>query len=127
MKSYHLFLILLLASACSSTKRAEKAFGEHLFQHWVHAHEEDQAEYRAFRPAGYELPPSRGREGFEIRRDGSFLHYPLGAADAPEQAAATWKLSGKSTLAVTPSEPGRPAFELHILEAEKDLLKVAKQ
>jgi len=126
MKNHHLILVLLLASACSSARRAEKAFGETLFQHWVHAHEEDQDGYRAFRPAAYELPPSRGREGFEIRKDGSFMHYPIGAADAPEKAPAKWKLKGKSMLAVTPEEPSRLPFELQILEVRKDLLKVAK-
>ena len=126
MKSYHLYLILLLASACSSTQRAEKAFGESIFQHWVHAHEEDQAEYRAFRPVGYELPPSRGREGFEIRRDGSFIHYPIGAADMPGEAPAKWRLKDKSTLLVTPDDPTRPSFELQILEVDKGLLKITK-
>ena len=126
MKGYHLFLILLLASACSSTKRAEKAFGESIFQHWVHAHEEDQDGYRAFRPSGYDLPPSRGREGFEIRRDGNFMHYPIGAADVPGEAPAKWALKNKAILVVTPDDPARPSFELRILEAGKDLLKIAK-
>ncbi len=120
------FILLLLAAACSPMKRAEKAFGDNLFQHWVHAHEEDHAEYRAFRPAGYELPPSRGREGFEIRRDGSFMHYPIGTADAPGKAPAKWKLKGRSTLLVTPDDPASPPFELRILETEKDLLKIAR-
>ncbi|MCB0557769.1 MAG: hypothetical protein H6573_16840 [Lewinellaceae bacterium] len=126
MKSYHLTFILLLASACSPTQRMEKAFGESIFQHWVHAHEEDQGEYRAFRPASYGLPPSRGREGFDIRRDGSFMHYPIGAADVPGEAPARWKLKGKSTLIVTPDDGGRLPFELRIIESGKDLLKVAK-
>lgn len=125
MKS-NFFILLLLAIACSPIKRAEKAFGDSLFQHWVHAHEEDQGEYRAFRPAGYELPPSRGREGFEIRRDGSFMHYPIGAADAPGEAPARWKLRGKSTLLVRPDDPARPPFELYVLEVGKDFLKVAR-
>lgn len=126
MKSHHFILILLLASACSSAQRAEKAFGDSLFQHWVHAHEEDQDGYRAFRPASYDLPPSRGREGFEIRRDGVFMHYPIGAADAPEEAVAKWALKDKSTLVVRPEDTSRPSFELRILEVQKDLLKVAQ-
>ncbi|MCB0592643.1 MAG: hypothetical protein H6557_27970 [Lewinellaceae bacterium] len=126
MKCYPLFFILLFASACSSAKRAEKAFGGSIFQHWVHAHEEDQPEYRAFRPAGYELPLSRGREGFDIRRDGSFMHYPIGAADVPGEAPAKWALKNKAILVVTPDDPARPSFELRILEAGKDLLKIAK-
>ncbi|MCO6476141.1 MAG: hypothetical protein J5I94_05930 [Phaeodactylibacter sp.] len=125
MKS-NFFILLLLAAGCSPVKRAGKAFGDNIFQHWVHAHEEDQAEYRAFRPAEYELPPSRGREGFEIRRDGSFMHYPIGAADAPGKVPARWKLRGKSTLLVTPDDSAHPPFELRILETEKGLLKIAR-
>ena len=120
------FILLLLATACSPAKRAEKAFGNSIFQHWSHAHEEDGDGFRTFRPDGYELPPSRGREGYEIRRNGSFMHYPIGAADAPDKVPAKWKFRKKNTLVVTPDDPGRPPFELQILESGKNLLKIAK-
>jgi hypothetical protein len=42
---------------------------ELLHQQWVHAYEEDTPTEAVYRPAGYELPPARGRTGFELRPD----------------------------------------------------------
>ena len=65
---------------------------EQLQGRWVHAHEEDTDEEMVFRPADYDLPPSRGRLAFELRGDGTFAEAGLGAADVPEEASGTWDL-----------------------------------
>ena len=54
-----------------------------LFRRWVHAHEEDDGDVRVYRPAGYNLPPARGRRGLEFRPDGELLVYGPGPADKP--------------------------------------------
>ena len=59
---------------------------------WVHAHEEDTDDEMVFRPADYDLPPSRGRLAFELRPDGTFAEAGLGPADVPDQASGTWQL-----------------------------------
>ena len=61
---------------------------------WVHAHEEDTEDEMVFRPAGTDLPPSRGRMAFELRADGTFAETGLGATDVPEEATGSWALEG---------------------------------
>jgi hypothetical protein len=38
---------------------------------WVHSHEEDHEGIQVFRPVSYDFPPSRGRESFTLRPDGT--------------------------------------------------------
>ncbi len=54
-----------------------------LFRRWLHSHEEDEGDVRVYRPAGYDLPPARGRRGIEFRPDGELLVYAPGPADKP--------------------------------------------
>jgi hypothetical protein len=54
-----------------------------LYRRWVHAREEDEGEVKVYRPAGYDLPPARGRRGIEFRPDGELLVYGPGPADKP--------------------------------------------
>ena len=121
MKIHYLFLLLLL-SGCSSTQRATKTYGEALFQHWTHSYEEDAGGQKVYRPAGYDFPPSRGREGFEIRPDGVYIRYAIGRADYPEQMKGSWKMKGTDSIVV--DLPSTPVFELKIISVEKDRLIV---
>jgi hypothetical protein len=50
---------------------------------WVHAHEEDEGDVQVYRPAGYDLPPARGRRGIEFRPDGEVVVLGPGPADKP--------------------------------------------
>lgn len=54
-----------------------------LFRRWVHAPEEDEGDVHVYRPAGYDLPPARGRRGIEFRPGGEVLVYAPGPADKP--------------------------------------------
>ncbi len=119
----YLFLALFFA-ACNPAKKAERTYGTDFFQHWVHSHEDDGPDYRAFRPSDFSFPPARGREGFEIKKDGSFVHHQIGPADAPVVVEGKWTMKDKSTLKVTLSAPDSPSFELHIAEVQKDMLKL---
>ena len=65
----------LVAGNCLQARQTCRKGIRIYFQHWVHAHEEDRDNYRAFRPSGYDAA-LRGREGFEIRKDGSFHSLP---------------------------------------------------
>jgi hypothetical protein len=54
-----------------------------LYRRWIHSREEDEGDLRVYRPAGYDLPPARGRRGIEFRPGGEVLVYGLGPADRP--------------------------------------------
>jgi hypothetical protein len=83
-----------------------------LFRRWVHAHEEDDGDLRVYRPAGYDLPPARGRRGLEFRPDGELLVYGPGPADKPQ--ASPGRLDEVEIVSVEPdrllvrSPPARP-------------------
>jgi hypothetical protein len=61
-----------------------------LYRRWVHAREEDEGDVRVYRPAGYDLPPARGRGGVEFRPGGELLVYGPGPADRPTAAPGSW-------------------------------------
>jgi hypothetical protein len=69
---------------------------------WVHSHEEDSDEEMVFRPAAYELPPSRGRRSFELKPDGILAEGGIGPTDRPMETQGTWELRGPPP----PSPPG---------------------
>ena len=89
-----------------------------LHQRWVHAHEEDAGGEQVFRPASHSLPPSRGRQAFELRADGTYGESAPGPTDRPEESGGTWRLAGNDlelrasdgttqTLGVVSAEPDR--------------------
>jgi hypothetical protein len=65
-----------------------------VFQRWVHAHEEDRDGVEVYKPYGTPLPPSRGRDGFEMRKDGRFVQDVIGAADGIVRVPGHWRPAG---------------------------------
>jgi hypothetical protein len=93
---------------------------------WVHAHEEDTEDEMVFRPADTELPPSRGRMGFELREDGTFVEAGLGARDIPEEATGSWVLEdGVITLSEGATQ-GVPR-EMEVVTVDEERLVVRKR
>lgn len=94
--------------------------------HWVHAHEEDTEDEMVFRPAGTDLPPSRGRMAFELRADGTFAETGLGATDIPEEAAGSWALEGDTITLSEAATQGVPR-EMEVVTADKERLVILKR
>jgi hypothetical protein len=92
-----------------------------LFRRWVHVREQDEPGVRVFRPAGSALPPARGRDGIEFRRDGTVVHYSPGPADAPVGRPGSWRTAGPDALLVG-SPRGETRYE--ILTVTDDLLRL---
>ena len=93
---------------------------------WVHAHEEDTEDEMVFRPADVELPPSRGRMGFELREDGTFVEAGLGARDIPEEATGSWTFeNGVITLSEGATQ-GVPR-EMEVVTVDEERLVVRKR
>ncbi len=98
---------------------------EELCRHWVHSHEEDSGSEMVFRPATYELPPSRGRLSFELKEDGGLNFYGLGPADRTAASKGRWRLEG-SRLALDSRTQGDPERVFEIISASRDRLVVRK-
>ncbi|AQA21793.1 hypothetical protein BTZ20_0494 [Rhodococcus sp. MTM3W5.2] len=43
-----------------------------------------------YRPAGFDFPRARGRDGIEFRPDGSYVDWAIGRGDANEPRAGMW-------------------------------------
>lgn len=93
---------------------------------WVHAHEEDTEGEMVFRPAGTDLPPSRGRMAFELRADGTFAETGLGATDVPEEATGRWDLVG-DTITLSPGATQGVPREMEVVTADEDKLVILKR
>ncbi len=122
MKSCLACACALFVLSCNPAKKAERTFGEDLFQHWIHSFEDDGPGFRAFRPAGYAFPPARGREGFEIQKGGGFVHHAIAPTDGNVAVSGAWKMKGKNTLTVKLEEGEE--MEMQIMEVKRDMLKV---
>jgi hypothetical protein len=103
-----------------------KVSRELLERRWVHAHEEDSEGEMVFRPAGYDLPPSRGRSAFELRPDGRFVEDAIGAADVPEEASGTWELDDEDRIVLRGGSPSGVPREMKVTSAEPDRLTVER-
>jgi hypothetical protein len=97
---------------------------EVLVRRWMHSHEEDSDVQQVYRPAGWAFPPSRGRGGFELCRDGTLLHIAPGAADRPQESAGRWRLDGDRLVLEAPGV-GEGPRTLHVVSASEDRLVVA--
>ena len=96
-----------------------------ILQRWLHSHEDDSATETVFRPATFSFPPSRGRSGFDLRSDGSYVDIGIAAADGSEERDGTWRLDGEVlTLACDAHGSGRR--RLRLLSCDPDRLVVQR-
>lgn len=69
-----------------------------LQKRWIHSHEEDTDTEMVFRPAGYNFPPARGRDEYELLADGGLSTTSPGPTDRREAASGSWQLQDGKTL-----------------------------
>jgi hypothetical protein len=99
---------------------------ERLHRSWVHSHEEDSEDEMVFRPAEFELPPSRGRMGFELRADGTVAESAIGPTDRPQENVGTWTLEGDDKLVLSEGAGTVVPRVMPIVSAEDDRLVVLR-
>jgi hypothetical protein len=90
---------------------------------WVHSYEEDSPGVRVYRPAGYPLPPARGRRGLEFAADGTFTDRPIGRGDAPGRHTGHWAPADPEGHRLALSLPGADR-QLEVLYVDDQVLKV---
>jgi hypothetical protein len=90
---------------------------------WLHSREEDTATTSVYRPASYPFPPARGRNGFELKPDGSLLESGPGPTDKTQKTIGTWRLIDDDTLELA---TGTRSKTLKIKSVEADRLLVVK-
>ena len=117
---YFLIGCFFCFTSCKSQK-TDTQLPANLFQHWKHAHEEDTETYQVYRIASYNFSPARARTGFEINKDGSFIHNTVAPNDAPETTSGKWKALSKKQLEVT-LDNGK-TMKILIQEVTSEVLK----
>jgi hypothetical protein len=97
---------------------------EFIFKHWVHSREEDTANTIVYRPSNYKLPPSRGREGFEIKKSGEFVRYSIGPDDRSKKIIGHFSVQDSNKLHIRFEEQQLQPITLKILMCDESVLRV---
>lgn len=71
---------------------------EQLLGRWGHSFEEDHDEIVVYRPGDYAFPRARGRDGIELRADGSLVDWAVGSGDAADPRPGTWRLAADDRI-----------------------------
>jgi hypothetical protein len=95
-----------------------------IFRRWGHSFEEDNAETIVFRPAEYEFPRARGRDGIEFKMDGTFIDWKIGRGDAKEGINGHWQIIDSFRVRISFDTAVRSPRILEILQCNKEILKV---
>lgn len=116
--------ILSLVQLGCLDKPMNNNFSSAIFQHWIHSREEDTDKVKVYRPSDYQFPPSRGRDGFEIKEDGEFIEYGIGATDRPQEMSGTWKAEGDNKIRVSLKNQRQESYTMQIVSCEERMLKI---
>jgi hypothetical protein len=103
----------------------DKVDRKSLAQKWVHSHEEDTPNETVFRPASYTLPPSRGRQAFQLDPQGTLLSFGPGPDDRTVQNEGRWELDRDDRLHLRPERAA--AATMQVLSVGPDKLVVKRQ
>jgi len=105
---------------------SQKVAEEALQQHWVHSHEEDTPTETVYRPATFSFPPSRGRQSFELKPDGTLVRYSIGPTDRREASTGRWELKDGNRLVLHPDTPSEPDRAMQIASVDSNRLVIRK-
>jgi hypothetical protein len=123
------YLPLLLLLFCLTGATCERTMEEHVALYdktWLHSNEEDSANYQVYRPNTFNFPPSRGRTGFALEKEGLFRLYTIAPTDGLEEHKGEWKMVKHNLLRVSFPAKEVPGFDLELISVSEDLLKVRR-
>ncbi len=125
-KKFTAILVLIcLHFACTSGRNSARLSPD-IFNHWVHSHEENVGDVDYYRPTTYQFPRSRGRQGFEFKKNGRFILYAIAPADGQERLVGTWRFLPPDSIAAEFPPQSQQQFRFQIVSCEKGLLKIRK-
>lgn len=100
-----------------------KSNNQFIYQHWKHAHEEDQGHHLVFRPAMNKFPPSRGRVEFILNEneDCTFLDIASGDGHEENNCKLIWE-TGTANISVDYPNGRHRTFQIISVHADKLVL-----
>ena len=90
MKNFLMILTTFCLSVFAQEVLSQKLLKKVIGMEWVHYHEGDAPNRRAYKPADFDFPPSRGRDRFQIFPDGTAKITLIGPNDAPVERKGIW-------------------------------------
>jgi hypothetical protein len=97
-----------------------------MFRHWVHSREEDAGGEEVYRPEGFAFPPSFGRDGFELREDGTFIQDDIGPADGIVRVRGRWTLRGQNQVEVAFPGTDREGYAFEVVAVDAAVLRIRR-
>ena len=92
---------------------------------WTHSHEEREGNIEVYRPDSYQFPPSRGRRGFKMLEDKSFINYEIAPTDGIVERKGRWEKENDYTFAVSFGENEKNRnYKLEFVSYKKNRLKL---
>jgi hypothetical protein len=104
---------------------ARKTDPNSLVRTWVHSHEEDTPGEMVFRPDSYPMPPSRGRNSFQLAPNGELRSSRPGPDDRGMSSYGTWSLDQPGTLTLRPAAGGMTEMKIVSVNPDKLVIKKA--
>jgi hypothetical protein len=95
-------------------------------KHWIHSREEDSGDMQVYHPSTYNFPPSRGRRGFEIKKNGQFIQYGIAPDDRLRTNEGQWVIGETNIIRVEFSSKEIKQYKMKILTVDHNTLKIQK-
>lgn len=122
-----LILVVLVLLPCKGICTEEvKSLSKGIFNHWIHSHEDDTKDIKVFRPSTYNFPRSRGRIGFEFKKNGEFIEYRIAPADGLVKLHGHWRLLEKNKIEIQFKDKKIKPYLIMIISVDEDILKIKK-
>lgn len=113
--------VILMTDADAHQPDAHQLQLSRLQTTWVHSHEEDLGDQMVYRPADFDLPPSRGRTVITFAAEGVVeVGYP-GPDDRGAVAAGRWTFEDGELTIDSPALSG--VFEVEAIEEDRLVLR----
>lgn len=94
------------------------------FKYWIHLYEEDKEDKKIFHPSSYNFPRSRGRQGFEFKKNGDLIFYGIGPTDKVQEQKGYWKIDEENKIKIAFDDPKLRTYTFTILSCDENILKV---
>lgn len=124
MKIVFYWIVLLTGLTAQQCKQDVNP--EFLYQQWTHLHEEDAGGIEVYRNKEYNFPVSRGRKGFEFRKDGTFIQSDIGPVDVNVNTSGKWEKVGDNEVKIMLNSEPPSQYQMEIVDLSKDMLKIKR-
>lgn len=121
MKYLIIFTLALFSFSCKTGKQNTST--SDIIGEWKYSYEDNKDDIQAYRPVGFSFPPSRGRTGITINKDGSCTKTGIAPTDGFVNYSGKWVYNTKDSK-ITFSWDDTGKGELEKLSSKIEIFKV---